>query len=113
LSPRWRSCGFPILRQPRCIKNIAIENPEPVKTFPKGDSELRKVVDEFFCNHKVSEVMCEKGFCKIKIDDKVVDEHSVLGENDDIYIFETDGDNIVFADASGNKCVKSIDSLFN
>jgi hypothetical protein len=92
---------------------LAVEEPVKSKKNAQSNSELQKAVDEFFCNHKVSEVMCKKGFCKIKIDDKVIDEHSVLGDNDEIYIFETDGDNIVFADTSGNKCVKSIDSLFN
>jgi hypothetical protein len=76
-------------------------------------SELQKTVDEFFCNHRVSEVMCEKGLCKIKVDGNVLDEHSVLGSSGEIYIFETDGEHITFADAFGNKCVKSIDSLFD
>jgi hypothetical protein len=115
LHEKARRARIPAYEEPsskrHSAKVAAIE--ELPKKIPASNFELQKIVDDFFSNHRVSEVMCEKGFCKIKIDGKVIDEHSVLGENDEIYIFETDGDRIVFADAFGNKYAKSIDSLFN
>jgi hypothetical protein len=78
-----------------------------------GRTDLQKAVDSFFHNHRASEIMCDGNSCKMKIDGKIVDGKGPLTADSTIFISETDGDHIVFADASGNRYVKSIDSLFD
>ncbi|MDR2777042.1 MAG: hypothetical protein LBB17_03320 [Puniceicoccales bacterium] len=78
-----------------------------------GYTDLQKVVDSFFHNHRVSEVMCDKNSCKIKVDNRIIDGKGPITSDSTVFISEANGDHIVFADASGNRYVKSIDSLFD
>ncbi|MDR1432783.1 MAG: hypothetical protein LBI61_00355 [Puniceicoccales bacterium] len=88
------------------------EMPMPVVASKPDDTAFAKTVDSFFSNHIVSEVMCSNGSCKMKIDDKIVGNHFPLAENSEIFIADTDGERVVFADLSGNRYAKSIESLF-
>ncbi|MDR2778926.1 MAG: hypothetical protein LBB16_01400 [Puniceicoccales bacterium] len=78
-----------------------------------GYTDLQKAVDNFFHNHRVSEVMCDKNSCRMKVDDRILDGNCPLTADSAIFISEADNDHVVFADASGNRYVKSIDSLFD
>ncbi|MDR1595434.1 MAG: hypothetical protein LBR91_00725 [Puniceicoccales bacterium] len=82
------------------------------KQVQPSDDKFRQTVDKFFSNHAVSEVFCENGSCSMKIGDKIVGTYCALDNNSNIFIEYSDGEHIVFADLAGNKCVKSIESLF-
>jgi hypothetical protein len=73
--------------------------------------EFQRTVDDFFRSHNVSEVMCDNGSCSMKIDNKIVSTHCSLTDDSEIFIDDSDGEHIVFADLAGNRCVKSIESL--
>ncbi|MDR2628972.1 MAG: hypothetical protein LBC30_03230 [Puniceicoccales bacterium] len=92
-------------------KDRAIAQASPSRS--NSYTDLQKAVDSFFHNHRVSEVMCDKNSCKIKVDDRIIDGKGPIADNSTIFISEANGDHIVFADASGNRYVKSIDSLFD
>jgi hypothetical protein len=72
-----------------------------------------KRLSTVFHNNRASEIMCDGNSYKMKIDGKIVDGKGPLTADSTIFICETDGDHIVFADASGNRYTKSIDSLFD
>jgi hypothetical protein len=78
-----------------------------------GYTDLQKAVDSFFHSHRVSEVMCDKNSCKIKVDDRIIDGSGPISADSTVFISEANEDHIVFADASGNRYVKPIDSLFD
>lgn len=78
-----------------------------------GYTDLQKAVDSFFHSHRVSEVTCDKHSCKIKVDDRIIDGSGPINAESTVFISEANGDHIVFADASGNRYVESIDSLFD
>ncbi|MDR1528091.1 MAG: hypothetical protein LBS22_00680 [Puniceicoccales bacterium] len=92
-------------------KNRALAKASPGRS--SGYTDLQKAVDSFFHSHRVSEVMCDKNSCKIKVDDRIIDGKSPIADDSTVFISEANGDHIVFADTSGNRYVKSIDSLFD
>ncbi|MDR0742611.1 MAG: hypothetical protein LBE98_04070 [Puniceicoccales bacterium] len=95
----------------RSKKDRALVKAPPSRSNPYTD--LQKAVDSFFHSHRVSEVMCDKNSCKIKVDDRIIDGRGPIADDATVFISEASGDHIVFADASGNRYVKSIDSLFD
>jgi hypothetical protein len=117
-----------LLRQKRYVlhgyenENVASKHKEDrkdrtlAKTSPVqsgGLTDLQKAVDSFFHSHRVSEVMCDKNSCKMKVDDRIIDGSAPISADSTVFISEANEDHIVFADASGNRYVKSIDSLFD
>ncbi|MDR2603536.1 MAG: hypothetical protein LBC11_03180 [Puniceicoccales bacterium] len=98
-------------KRKRTKDNRAFVQASPSRSV--GYTDLQKAVDSFFHSHRVSEVMCDKNSCKIKVDDRIIDGSGPIGADSTVFISEVNGDHIVFADASGNRYVKSIDSLFN
>jgi hypothetical protein len=85
----------------------------PAKKNSENSSDFQKTVDDFLCNHEISEVMCESGFCRMKIDDKMVETHSALATDLEIFIEDSDGDSVTFADSAGHKYSRSIESFLS
>ncbi|MDR1401602.1 MAG: hypothetical protein LBI81_01420 [Puniceicoccales bacterium] len=87
----------------------------PAQNSPKeaqqNGTDFQKTVDDFLRRHEISDIMCEQGFCRIKIDNKVVDSYSSLAEDFEIFIADSDGECVTFADLAGHTCSKSIESF--
>ncbi|MDR0693407.1 MAG: hypothetical protein LBF49_02430 [Puniceicoccales bacterium] len=98
-------------KRKRTKEDHAFAKASPVRSG--GYTDLQKAVDGFFHSHRVSEVMCDKNSCKIKVDDRIIDGSGPISADSTVFISEANEDHIVFADASGNRYVKPIDSLFD
>jgi hypothetical protein len=116
-----------LLRQKRhAMRGYTDENPSPRRKVRSSNGkhaaalgaatiktadDLQRAVDEFFSHHVVSQIMCDGGSCRMKIDNKIVGDHGMLGENSGVFVAEADDDCVTFTDALGNRYSKTIASL--
>ncbi|MDE6432278.1 MAG: hypothetical protein K2L13_02680 [Opitutales bacterium] len=69
-------------------------------------------VNNFFAQHKISDIMCKNGRCLLKIDNNVFCERSTLCEFPKIVMESSTDDELIFSDGMGNYCAIKIDDLF-
>jgi hypothetical protein len=96
-------------------QHTRIERASSVRAAKDVD-EFRQAVDAFFSEHRVSEIIYMNGACRMKIDDRVVNDLNSLGRGRsgvEMFIADSDGEIITFADSYGNRYAKQIASLFN
>ncbi|MDR1413520.1 MAG: hypothetical protein LBI56_01090 [Puniceicoccales bacterium] len=97
-------------------KHLAVASTS-AKAFAKesteNDTNFETAVDDFLRNHEISEVICEQGFCRMKIDGKMVDMHSQLAIDLEIFIADSDGERVTFADLAGHQYSKPIENFLS
>ncbi len=91
--------------------SVVVEPSNPKKNF-RFSRAFETKVSGFLGKHKVSDIMCRDGCCRLKIDNNVFCEHSALCEYPKIILESSTDDELIFSDGAGNYCAMRIDSLF-
>lgn len=69
-------------------------------------------VNGFFLEHRISDIMCKDGCCRLRIGNDVFCEHSALCEYPKIVLESSTEDELIFSDGAENYCAMKIDNLF-
>jgi hypothetical protein len=92
------------------------ENPPNAVANTNHPKDIRTFEDklyEFFAEHAISDVACVNGSCRLKLNDGIFTEHSILCNNPKIVLESSTDDEIVFSDGAGTFCALAIESLLH
>lgn len=73
---------------------------------------LKNKVENYFAQHKTTEVLASNDKCRLKVDNEVINDHSYIPGLADIHIDGANEDYITFTDNLGNSYSKPIVTLF-
>lgn len=73
---------------------------------------LKNKVENYFAQHKTTEVLASNDRCRLKVDNEVINDHSYIPGLADIHIDGANEDYITFTDNLGNSYSKPIVTLF-
>lgn len=73
---------------------------------------LKDKVENYFAQHRTTEVLASNDKCRLKVDNEVINDHSYIPGLADIRIDGADEDYITFSDNLGNSYAKPIVTLF-
>ncbi len=73
---------------------------------------LKNKVENYFAQHKTTEVLASNDKCRLKVDNEVINDHSYIPGLADIHIDGANEDFITFTDNLGNSYAKPIVTLF-
>lgn len=93
-------------------KNKTIAKAQERQVKIPSSRAFESKVNNFFTEHKVSDIMCLNGGCRLKVDNGVFIEHSALCEHPKIVLESSTDEDIIFSDGEGSYCAMKIDSLF-
>jgi hypothetical protein len=68
---------------------------------------------DFFAEHAISDVTCANGRCRLKLQDGIFSEHSIICDRPKIVLESSTDDEIVFSDGAGTFCALTIESLLH
>jgi hypothetical protein len=86
-----------------------------IATADSGDTvhAFEAKLRDFFAEHAISDVACANGRCRLKLQNGIFAEHSILCNHPRIVLESSTDDEIIFSDGAGTFCALTIESLLH